>query len=792
MDSLFIKGKQKKEILEKKMSWGTIQTRPIGKKFIDIYDSSKPIQWEKIKTYFAQFHLKRLEDFQEWIQENKHYTELDTESKSGNDHLLYIKTKTDEYFIFDFYNTNSKRSIDESFIRLINCETYDDCKNPLITKNDFYYFRHEEQVPIISYERSPELKESIRVPLPSISYRSKSKSIQSIPKSKSQPKSKPESITKLMSKLSLRKTTRPSQKTIRIDTQKTVPYPPKEYREEIKEEFKEEVKEEEVREEEVKEEQVSFQLYHIKDNQLTERFREDMGNDANVLLYPNELIVAKKTLNENYIQYITNLDYQISIGKLKPEDQPNSTFPKHLFVLHEFAKIGLAPSYTMSPRTTRFFLKIKIYRITLLKWLQQGHTKSKVEMKLSEIEKQINKFQDAGLSHLNLSLTNILINTKNQIVFYNFGAGASGVAVSSTTEYSNFADNVSKSQNVPFKDLILDWLLIKMGQGNTVKNIQAQKYFNQFKKDDGEKCKSFIMDKKYILKLKSEENTRFYKHFIMINYGDNTLIELFGKKKINTITCFAHRRSPLDNPWIFLINGKYVMKLTRASERYEVRAKYEILMHQKFLEAEEITKTKMAPQLYAYQSWKWKSDPKLTIVGWVSEKAQVLTDLIYTKENLLKKDVKKWFLQMQVYFENMCKAGLWHYDCHFGNWGFINGSMILFDYEYATDGHDKIHCTWDHELNILAYGLDLDWDKFVKINPYNLELFVYYFNQLHIRLYKLQPTSVNPPPIYNKVNLKETIASYDIKKTTNKRIDIHKQSLYIMTHADEWKPFMVK
>jgi hypothetical protein len=215
-------------------------------------------------------------------------------------------------------------------------------------------------------------------------------------------------------------------------------------------------------------------------------------------------------------------------------------------------------------------------------------------------------------------------------------------------------------------------------------------------------------------------------------------------------------------------------------KKYENAAKYEILMHQKFLEAQTMLQTKMAPDLIAYNNWQLNNKSK--IVGWVSEKLELLL-VTYLQKQQKPKDIKAIFDKMQIYFENMCKAGLWHYDGHLGNWGFSKSKdLILFDYEYASDGHDRINCKWMHEINLLAYGI-----RETHIEKQNLRYVIVYMNQLHQNLFKLQPKTMKKAPKINYDDPLKTLEYYP-KDVSVGRIEFEEQTLYVNEHVTDWQP----
>ncbi len=824
-------------------NWSSIEKKPIGKKFSTIYDSSKKIKWAKINDYFRPLRLTRLENFKRWIKTNQFYVELDDKSSNRDDHLLYIKTRTNEYFILDFYNSYSTRTIDNSIVRLINCVNYDDCNNELITREDFYYFRETQEPDELKEELEDDLFEGFEeMKLTSrpktIVIQSKPETIaiqsiviQSIPKIDSQitlpyppQENKADYITQSIIKAVekefnqvhdiLEKASIPQISSISIPQISSIPkrsISPKradspqfgkdlEQKTEFKfdeAEMKELATEEKMSVSElIKQSITALAPKKMKAppemistlNEPTRKFKKAVEKEANLLLYNGELI-----LNESGSSYVTNMQFQIDIIKYD-----KTKFPQKLAVLHEFSKLDLAPSYILSIRSSIYYLKTKIYTMNLLKWLQQGAQPHLVKKKLEEVSNAIDKFRKHNLNHLNLSLTNIILKEDDTIAFTNFGENACTVAISQTLEYSHLANNVyilteTKKITLKNKDIVYNWLHEKLGQNNGMENMRFQHYINDHRAEDEHLLKSCkIPTEEKIDKLKVIETTKFYRNFIEANYGENALTNL-TTIPINTITCISHMKRKVNKAWIFILNKMYILKLTRCNGEYMGSAKYEILMHLKFMEAEKTLKRRMAPKLLAYDMWKLAFS-KDVCVGWISEKIHTLTDSMAIREDIKEETVANWFGQIESYYEYMCKAGLWHFDSHVGNWGFVEKKIVLFDFEFASIGHDVINCDWTHEIATFAHGLNLVWEDYERLNPKNVKLVTMYFHQLHTNLYNKQQKSVMKPLPFDINNPRTClqILGKDDHWFFNKRIDNEKKMLYVIAHFNDFAPFKLK
>ncbi len=520
-------------------------------------------------------------------------------------------------------------------------------------------------------------------------------------------------------------------------------------------------------------------------NPLTREFKKTFERDAQVLLYNGELIIEKLGSG-----YITNMQFKIDIMAID-----KSRFPKVLPLIHEFAKLNLAPEYIVSIRSSVYYLKQKIYPMNLLRWLQQGPKEDRVKKKLEEVTNAIDKFRNHNLSHLNLALTNIILKEGDTIAFTNFGEAACTKAVSQTLEYSHLANNVyalieRKKIDLEHKDIVYNWLFEKLGQDNNMENIRSGHYINIHKSNDENVLKvCHIPSVEEIRKLKAIETTNFYRHFIEGNYDVNALTNLTSIP-IKTITCISHMKKKIDKAWIFVLNEKYIVKLTRCGLQHFPSAKYEILMHLKFMEAEKTLKKRMAPTLLAYNTWKLPFS-KDTCVGWISEKIRTLTDSMETKADIPVETIEIWFTQIRLYYERMCQVGLWHFDSHIGNWGFVDAKIVLFDFEFASNNHDVQKCDWTHEIATFAHGLNSVWENYERLNSRNMKLFAKYFHKLQTDLYQKQKYSVMEPLHFDATNPRACL-QISLEKDEwffRKRISPDEKIRYCIAHLDDWKPF---
>ncbi len=419
---------------------------------------------------------------------------------------------------------------------------------------------------------------------------------------------------------------------------------------------------------------------------LTKSFCEKYGCNAFILLNEYEMIMSQKVTN-TFELFETTFDFQIITAKyhiLNPMLQ----------TMEFFAKLNLAPLYYSLQLKSKCFLKIKTYKTSLKTWLLKNNniSRNEITLQLQKVSNAIDLFHMNGLHHGQLSLNNIFITKKNEIIFTNFNLKYQKLSL--LQEYTLFSIQIYQKDELlllskKIRIIIHDFLLLHLGNKlnrttflQTLTNIQEnQQIWNNIENNSNQ------------IQI---DNTIFLLYFIETNFGLNSIKILIGHDiKIQKIKLLVLRYEYVNRSWVFCINNQYIIKLTRTTEKkYTNIAKYEILMHKKFSEAGHALKYQMAPKLLNYNTWEYNSSSMKTknhiVVGWMSEKIHLVSHLLEIPQS--KKIIQDIFDGIQTCFLNMTKSGLRHADCHVSNWGYkideitLQKKFMLFDFEYACNG----------------------------------------------------------------------------------------------------------
>ncbi len=498
-----------------------------------------------------------------------------------------------------------------------------------------------------------------------------------------------------------------------------------------------------------------------------------------------------------------------------------SVIENSLIGLYEFSKLKLAPTYQFQRKHDNWILKIKTYP-TLLQFLQKESNSSKdVENKFKLIESKIDLFLSKGFNHLNLSLENIFLPSDNEVLFNHLEEFVK-VRVSKSNEYITFANNIhiKNEWNLIRKENwkhLESFLLRNMSSKNTIETLhnESQKYFNREKTEDQRKLKSATRIKSNERFL-NQEMTKTYQSFIYSNFGKQSFTLLLPNIEIKQIYLLVNRDTVLDKSWIFSINNKFIIKLTRTNNDKKTDffvAKYEIMMHQKFIEAGDKLNIQMAPKLYHYNQWQHQGEH---VIGWCSEKIQLVSKLFKKKQS--KETIQSFFIGVKIFLENLCLNGLWHYDSHLYNWGYVIDEknknkkiFMLFDYEYASTGYyldkttneykkDKLNkyifqnhpnenCNWYHEVCLLAWGL-----RNSQMSKSNFSFSVEYFCEMYKNIYdmiieKYKTTNLFPPIDFDKSQPAITLDKFPEDSYTD-RFSHSEKIIYVTQNIkSEWHPF---
>ena len=556
-----------------------------------------------------------------------------------------------------------------------------------------------------------------------------------------------------------------------------------------------------------------------KNLEPAKHFKKTFDRYCCIFLSHNEKVVSftKATDEKPYIIYKTDKNNVIYILNKKNTREASG--------MHAFGKLGLVPNYNMFKFRNQIVVKMKDMPLTLFTWLAD-HKPSvdKVYEKLDVLSSKIELFQKNNLTHRNLSLSNILLDffDKKKIYFSELNHFLH-VTLSKTNEFSLFAKNIYNLQemdmlNDNYKQIINEYLLKNMNKKNTIQGIQNQKYIIPDKKKDDELIeivkKNVPKDETFL----QEEFLRGMVYFMESSYGKQVFQLLpIPFSKVKTITFLFKRDNMDDKPWLFLVNNLYVLKITKTQKNaVSYEAKYEILMHQKFIEASNELQFQIAPWLYHYNSWSFDKN-KYQIIGFSSQKVATVENFLLetnTKnQESYAKFIHSFFVGIKTYLNNACKMGLVHFDAHYGNWGFVeekkkDGSLrrnyLLFDYDYAATGkfnaqgkfelYDSKICNWNFELNTMAYGIGLLENSIPKEN---LFIIISNFVEMHQKLFQLKNSKRNQTlyaPPKTKVtleNMLEILASYPTKNDDliDHRITPNQKRAYVTKNqSEDWHP----
>ncbi len=462
----------------------------------------------------------------------------------------------------------------------------------------------------------------------------------------------------------------------------------------------------------------------IARNSAEDPFVTDYQSYAYELLFDNEDTIYKNDIGP---YYETNLGYSILV----------SSEPKAMLMLtclYELSNLKLAPEYYANRNGKDIFIKVKMYKEnenTLLYHLVHAK-KNYSQYLMAKLDEAIKLCHTHDMIQFGLKFSDIyLIDDAKKMIFTNlegFRMHPEGVSISS--QWAGFVRNLYVSgemKQLEHNEVVLNFLLSKgdKEQQNTIEHIlNGQFDYSRKQKDD-------LIIKKLVFKYSvdefiQEERVRLVCGFIKAQFGEHAFHLLpMEQNKIKTIKRLNPPRTLYNKPWVYLINDMFILKLSCTDNPVSTsRAKYEILMHQKYLAA---GGEKMAPGLLSYDAWKHPT--KNTIgVGFVSKKIETVHELLNQKQP--QTVIEDLFKGMILCLQKMCKAGLWHFDSHFHNWGYtLNADgtkhILLFDFEYASTGTFQLAKVTSQSNMIRHMNKDKNIIMFVGNNEDETE----YFNQ---------------------------------------------------------------